>query len=116
MGSPADALTRLVSAGAGAQAFFTTPQEHANNRRIYTPRGKVLGGSSALNFMVSQPSPRIPTSAGARSVADDGASQAWTRGFADEYVAWAALAGSKAWTFNSLLPFFKKVGPPSRAV
>jgi len=30
----------------------TTPQTHANNRVTYTPRGKVLGGSSSINGMV----------------------------------------------------------------
>lgn len=29
---------------------LTVPQEHANNRQIAWPRGKVLGGSSAMNF------------------------------------------------------------------
>ncbi len=31
--------------------FYTQPQEHVNNRKIYIPRGKTLGGSSATNAM-----------------------------------------------------------------
>ena len=31
--------------------YFTEPQVHLNNRKIYHPRGKVLGGSSSTNAM-----------------------------------------------------------------
>ncbi|GAA5897326.1 GMC family oxidoreductase [Sporobolomyces salmoneus] len=64
-------------------AFYTQPQEHAKGRRVYWPRGKILGGSSALNFM------------------------AWTRGHKSDYDSWDAL-GAKGWNWNSLLPYFKK--------
>ncbi|MBW0467930.1 hypothetical protein O181_007645 [Austropuccinia psidii MF-1] len=33
--------------------YWTVPQKNANNRRIPYPRGKVLGGSSAINFLAS---------------------------------------------------------------
>ncbi|KAH9464413.1 hypothetical protein Pst134EB_003942 [Puccinia striiformis f. sp. tritici] len=33
--------------------YSTVPQEGANHREIYYPRGKVLGGSSAINFIIS---------------------------------------------------------------
>ncbi|KAJ8518913.1 hypothetical protein ONZ45_g4085 [Pleurotus djamor] len=32
--------------------FMTVPQEHSANRSIYSPRGKGLGGSTAINFML----------------------------------------------------------------
>lgn len=32
--------------------FFSTPQEHANNRVILQPRGKGLGGSSLVSFTI----------------------------------------------------------------
>ncbi|GAA5938791.1 GMC family oxidoreductase [Sporobolomyces koalae] len=64
-------------------AFHTQPQEKAKGRRVYWPRGKILGGSSALNFM------------------------AWTRGHKSDYDSWDSL-GAKGWTWNSLLPYFKK--------
>ncbi|GAA5959823.1 hypothetical protein JCM3765_000113 [Sporobolomyces pararoseus] len=63
--------------------FYTQPQEHAKGRRVYWPRGKILGGSSALNFM------------------------AWTRGHSSDYDSWSAV-GAKGWTWKSLLPYFKK--------
>ncbi len=32
--------------------YETVPQKYMNNRVMYCPRGRVLGGSSALNAMV----------------------------------------------------------------
>jgi choline dehydrogenase-like flavoprotein len=32
--------------------YFSEPEPYLNNRKIYCPRGKVLGGSSAINFML----------------------------------------------------------------
>ncbi|MEO7530781.1 MAG: GMC family oxidoreductase N-terminal domain-containing protein, partial [Sediminibacterium sp.] len=32
-------------------AFWTEPQKHINNRRLFIPRGKTLGGSSSTNAM-----------------------------------------------------------------
>jgi choline dehydrogenase len=33
--------------------FWTEPQTELNNRKIYIPRGKVVGGSSAINSMIA---------------------------------------------------------------
>jgi len=33
-------------------AFHTTPQVNMNNRELYLPRGKTLGGSSSINAMI----------------------------------------------------------------
>ena len=63
--------------------FSTEPQEYINNRRIYLPRGKVLGGSSCTNAM------------------------AYVRGNAADYDEWEAL-GNKGWSYNEVLPYFKK--------
>jgi choline dehydrogenase len=63
--------------------FWTEPQEHAAARRLHWPRGKVLGGSSAICGMV------------------------YTRGSAQDYDAWAS-AGCRGWDFCSVLPFFKR--------
>lgn len=63
--------------------FFTEEQVHVNNRKIYLPRGKTLGGSSSTNAM------------------------AYVRGNRADFDRWAEL-GNKYWDFNSILPYFKK--------
>lgn len=63
--------------------YQTEPQTHAGNRRIYTPRGKVLGGSSAINGMV------------------------YMRGHPSDYDEWAA-AGNTGWSFAEVLPYFRR--------
>ncbi|KAK2751095.1 hypothetical protein FQN57_000170 [Myotisia sp. PD_48] len=63
--------------------FETVAQEALAGRKLSWGRGKVLGGSSALNFM------------------------AWNRANKEDYDAWEEL-GNKNWGWDSLLPFFKK--------
>lgn len=63
--------------------FWTEPQHHVGNRKIYLPRGKVLGGSSSTNAM------------------------AYVRGSKYDFDDWAAL-GNKGWSYNDLLPYFSK--------
>lgn len=58
--------------------FETTEQPGLGGRTLPFNRGKVLGGSSALNFMT------------------------WNRGCREDYDAWEAL-GNRDWGFNSLL-------------
>jgi choline dehydrogenase-like flavoprotein len=62
--------------------YYTEPQAHLNQRRMYWPRGKTLGGSSSSNAMV------------------------YTRGHAHDYDHWAAL-GNAGWSYADLLPLFK---------
>ncbi|BGP52030.1 hypothetical protein JCM10450v2_008001 [Rhodotorula kratochvilovae] len=86
-GDPSIDIPGFAGAALGTQydwGFSTTPQEDANGRSVYWPRGKVLGGSSAINFLIS------------------------TRPNTAEHDVWASLAGSSAWNWNSLLPFYKK--------
>ena len=64
-------------------AFETVPQPGLNGRRGYQPRGKVLGGSSAINAM------------------------AYIRGHRQDYDHWAAL-GNAGWSFDEVLPYFKR--------
>ncbi|MCC6531611.1 MAG: GMC family oxidoreductase N-terminal domain-containing protein [Burkholderiales bacterium] len=61
----------------------TVPQPFAGNRSIYVPRGKVLGGTSALNGMVYQ------------------------RGHPTDYDDWAS-AGNAGWSYRDVLPYFLK--------
>lgn len=63
--------------------YYTEPQEHALNRKIYLPRGKVLGGCSSTNAM------------------------AYVRGNKQDYDDWALL-GNKGWSYKEVLPYFKK--------
>lgn len=63
--------------------YMTEPQENLNNRRIYWPRGKIIGGSGAINGMV------------------------YIRGVENDYNTWAQI-GNRGWTYEECLPYFKK--------
>jgi choline dehydrogenase-like flavoprotein len=63
--------------------FDSTPQEGLGGRSISIPRGKVLGGSSAINGMV------------------------YIRGHRADYDDWAA-EGCSGWDYDSVLPYFRK--------
>lgn len=64
-------------------AFHTVPQPGLNNRRGFQPRGKALGGSSAINAML------------------------YVRGHPRDYDEWADL-GAVGWDWQSVLPWFLK--------
>ncbi|MDH4396364.1 MAG: choline dehydrogenase [Limnobacter sp.] len=64
-------------------AFETTPQPGLNGRRGYQPRGKTLGGSSAINAMV------------------------YIRGDKTDYDRWANEEGCAGWSYKDVLPYFK---------
>lgn len=63
--------------------LWSTPQKQLADRRIWIPRGRTLGGSSASNGMV------------------------YIRGHASDYDDWAA-AGNAGWAYRDVLPLFRK--------
>lgn len=77
-------------------AFRSTPQAALGGRAISYPRGKLLGGSSALNAMD------------------------WQRGSRTDYDSWNTVFGNgPGWTFNSLLPYFERAEqwtPPTNPI
>jgi len=76
-------LALLAKNGQANWKFATVPQPGLNGRRGYMPRGKVLGGSSSVNAMI------------------------YMRGQREDYDHWAEL-GNKGWSYDDLLPYFKK--------
>ncbi|KOY88166.1 choline dehydrogenase [bacterium 336/3] len=64
-------------------AFYSEPQKNVLNRKLFQPRGKVLGGSSSTNAM------------------------AYIRGNAEDYNDWASM-GCDGWSFEDVLPYFIK--------
>jgi choline dehydrogenase-like flavoprotein len=63
--------------------FATEPEPHVDNRSLYVPRGKSLGGSSSMNAML------------------------YVRGRPLDYDGWAAQ-GATGWGYADVLPYFKK--------
>ena len=64
--------------------FYTEPEPTMNGRKIYWPRGRTLGGSSSINGLIS------------------------IRGQREDDDAWAA-AGNTGWSFDDVLPWFRKL-------
>jgi len=62
--------------------FYTEPEPTMNGRKVYWPRGRTLGGSSAINGLIS------------------------IRGQREDYDAWAA-AGNAGWSYDQVLPWFR---------
>src|ERR1700744_3001893 len=77
------ALIFQVSGKVNNWAFDTVPQKGLNGRIGYQPRGKGLGGSSAINAMV------------------------YIRGHRSDYDRWASL-GNTGWSYADVLPYFKR--------
>ena len=67
-------------------AYESEPEPALNGRRVFTPRGKVLGGSSSINGLV------------------------YIRGQPEDFDGW----GVAGWRFEDLLPYFRKSENQSR--
>lgn len=64
--------------------FKTEPEPHLGGRRLVTPRGKVIGGSSSINGMI------------------------YVRGHARDYDHWRD-SGANGWGYADVLPYFKRM-------
>lgn len=77
-------LLPIMMSGAHAWRYVSAPQRHLDDRVLYLPRGKVLGGGSSINGMT------------------------YDRGFHSDYDRWAQ-AGNRGWSFDDVLPYFRKL-------
>ena len=63
--------------------FSSEPEPELNGRRLFQPRGKVLGGTGSINGMI------------------------YVRGQPEDYDSWKA-SGCEGWGFDDVMPYFKK--------
>ena len=64
--------------------YYSEPEPYLNNRRVFCPRGKMIGGCSSHNGMV------------------------FVRGNRDDYTRWENF-GLDDWSYDKVLPYFKKI-------
>ena len=64
--------------------YQSEPEPHLDGRRLATPRGKVVGGSSSINGMV------------------------YVRGHARDFDTWAEM-GADGWSYADVLPYYKRM-------
>jgi choline dehydrogenase len=72
-------------------SYFSEPEPYLNDRKMFCSRGKVLGGSSSINFMM------------------------YVRGSSHDYAHWQSL-GNPGWSYQDVLPYFKKSEHQQRGV
>lgn len=73
-----------MTKGRGSWGWSTTPQKHLNNRILRFTQAKVIGGGSSIN------------------------AQIYTRGVPSDYDEWSSEYGAVGWSFQEVLPYFKK--------
>ena len=78
------AYAKLIANPAANWLYSAEPEPTTNGRRLPVPRGKLLGGSSAINGL------------------------AFVRGQAQDYDTWAQL-GNQGWSYDDVLPVFKRM-------
>ncbi|MFC4701750.1 GMC family oxidoreductase [Glaciecola siphonariae] len=69
----------------------TAKEPHLNNRSLFWPRGKTLGGSSSINAMC------------------------YIRGNKNNYDEWASI-GAEGWAWDDVLPYFRKSENNTRGI
>lgn len=78
------AMVKLLESGRLMRHFYTEPDPQLNDRKIFWPRGWVVGGSSTVNGML------------------------WVHGTPKVYDAWSA-DGCPGWGYADVLPWLKKI-------
>src|SRR5436190_22071545 len=63
---------------------MSEPEPALHGRRIFLPRGRMLGGSSSMNAMM------------------------YIRGNRSDYDRWAAELGADGWSYDDVLPYFRR--------
>ena len=81
---PAGVGNLIKAKGKHNWGFWTEPEPHLDNRRLWWPRGKGLGGSSAINGMV------------------------YMRGHPRDYDEWRQF-GLAGWSWDDVLPYFRRL-------
>lgn len=76
-------MGKLFQSGIYNWRYHTEPEQHMNNRELYWPRGKVLGGTSTINGMI------------------------YIRGNREDYDRWAQM-GLPGWSYDEVLPAFRR--------
>ena len=69
--------------------YSTVPQKELNDRELWYPQGRVVGGASSINAMI------------------------YTRGARSDYDEWSRL-GCNEWSYKHVIPFFKKAEANNR--
>ena len=64
--------------------YFSEPEPHLDGRRVWLPRGKVLGGSGSINGMF------------------------YMRGHSRDFDTWRSL-GCEGWGYRDVLPYFRRM-------
>jgi choline dehydrogenase len=75
---------KLINNPAANWLYTAEPEANTNGRRLPAPRGRMLGGSSAIN------------------------GNAFVRGQAQDFDTWAQM-GNRGWSYKDVLPFFKRM-------
>src|SRR3954466_2048887 len=70
--------------------YTTEPQPGLDGRKLFWPRGKLLGGSSSINAMI------------------------YIRGAAADYDEWVKLTGDGSWSYEHVLPLFRRMEDNAR--
>jgi choline dehydrogenase len=64
--------------------YFSEPEPALDGRRVFLPRGRVLGGCSSMNAMI------------------------YMRGNRADFDAWESEHGAEGWSYDSVLPYFRR--------